>query len=134
MPHDNHDHHNLSPSGHSYRADDDLPLSNWQVMEIAERELLVEKGITTASENASQIESMDACSPSNGAQVVARAWRDPKFHTALMNDASTATRAMGFDIGALKLIAIENTDYVHNMIFCTLCSCYPRNLLGLLPD
>lgn len=132
MPHDHHDH--PSPSGHPYRADDDAPLSYWQVMEIAVRELLVEKGITTASEIASQIDLMDTRSPSNGAQVVARARCDPKFHTALMNDASAATRAMGFDSGALKLIAIENTDDVHNMIVCTLCSCYPRNLLGVPPD
>ncbi|AGI67807.1 low-molecular weight cobalt-containing nitrile hydratase subunit alpha [Octadecabacter antarcticus 307] len=132
MPHDHHDH--PSPSGHPYRADDDAPLSYWQVMEIAVRELLVEKGITTASEIASQIDLMDTRSPSNGAQVVARAWCDPKFHTALMNDSSAATRAMGFDIGALKLIAIENTNDVHNMIVCTLCSCYPRNLLGVPPD
>jgi nitrile hydratase len=134
MPHDHHDHDNLSPSGHPYRADDDAPLSYWQVMEIAVRELLVEKGITTASEIASQIDTMDARTPSNGAQVVARAWCDPEFHAALMDDASEATRAMGFDIGALKLIAVQNTGDVHNMIVCTLCSCYPRNLLGLPPD
>ncbi|MDE0968544.1 MAG: nitrile hydratase subunit alpha [Octadecabacter sp.] len=138
MPHDHHEpediHNNLSPSGHPYRTDDDTPLSYWQVMEISVRELLAEKGITTAREITAQIDKMDARSPINGAQVVARAWCDPQFYAALMNDASTATRDMGFDIGALKLIAVENTDDVHNMIVCTLCSCYPRNLLGLPPD
>ena len=49
-------------------------------------------------------------------------------------DAGAASREMGFDLGPLNLIAVENTDTIHNMIVCTLCSCYPRNLLGLPPD
>lgn len=134
MPHDHHDHDHLSPSGHPYRADDDTNLSYWQTMEIAVRELLIEKGITTPVEIADQIETMDARTPSNGAKVVARAWCDPDFHAALMKDSSAATREMGFDIGPLNLIAVENSTGVHNMIVCTLCSCYPRNLLGLPPD
>ncbi len=132
MPHDHHDH--LSPSGHPYRADDDTPLSYWQTMEIAVRELLIDKGITTAADVAQQIDTMDARSPANGARVVARAWTDPDFHARLMQDASAASREMGFDIGPLHLIAVENTAKVHNVIVCTLCSCYPRNLLGLPPD
>ena len=132
MPHDHHDH--LSPSGHPYRPDDDHPLTYWQQMEIAIRELLIEKGVTTAAEIAAQIDKMDARSPANGAAVVARAWTDPAFLTALRADASAATRDMGFDIGPLKLIAVENTAQTHNIIVCTLCSCYPRNLLGLPPD
>jgi len=132
MPHDHHDH--LSPSGHPYRPDDDHPLTYWQQMEIAVRELLIEKGVTTAQEINAQIDAMDARTPSNGAAVVARAWTDPAFREALLADASAATRDMGFDIGSLRLIALENTADAHNMVVCTLCSCYPRNLLGLPPD
>lgn len=132
MPHDHHDH--LSPSGHPYRPDDDHPLTYWQQMEIAVRELLIEKGETTAQEIAAQIEAMDARTPSNGAAVVARAWTDPAFRKALLEDASAATREMGFDIGPMRLIALENTAQEHNIVVCTLCSCYPRNLLGLPPD
>ena len=77
---------------------------------------------------------MDARSPANGAAVVARAWVDPEFKAYLLKDASAASRDMGFDIGPLNLIAVENTATVHNLIVCTLCSCYPRNLLGLPPD
>ena len=132
MPHDHHDH--LSPSGHPYRPDDDHPLSYWQQMEIAVRELLIEKGVTTAQEIAAQINAMDARSPSHGAAVVARAWTDPAFRKALFEDASAATREMGYDIGPMRLIALENTDDTHNVVVCTLCSCYPRNLLGLPPD
>ena len=134
MPHDHHDHDHLSPSGHPYRTDDDTPLTYWQTMEIALRELLVEKGVTTPDEIAAQIGAMESRSPANGAAVVARAWVDPEFKAALLADASEATRAMGFEIGPLRLIALENTSDVHNMIVCTLCSCYPRNLLGLPPD
>lgn len=135
MPHDHHDHHSgLSPSGHPYRADDDTPLSYWQTMEIAVRELLIEKGLTTAAEIADQIEAMDARTPANGARVVARAWVDPDFRAALLKDAPGAVASLGIDIGPLNLIAVENTATTHNVIVCTLCSCYPRDLLGLPPD
>jgi nitrile hydratase len=134
MPHDHHDHDHLSPSGHPYRKDDDVPLTYWQTMEIAIRELLIEKGVTTAAEVAAQISAMDARTPANGAKVVARAWVDPAFKARLLENGSDASREMGFDIGALRLIAVENTDTVHNVIVCTLCSCYPRNLLGMAPD
>jgi nitrile hydratase len=132
MPHDHHDH--LSPSGHPYQPDQDHPLTYWQIMEISIRELLVERGVLTAAEIAGQIDRMDSRSPANGAAVVARAWTDPAFLAALRKDASAASRDMGFDIGPLRLIAVENTATVHNIIVCTLCSCYPRNLLGLPPD
>jgi nitrile hydratase subunit alpha len=134
MPHDHHDHHGLSPSGHPYRADNDTPLTYWQRMEIAVRELLIEKGVTSAAEIAAQIDLMDSRSPANGAAVVARAWVDPAFKKRLLTNAGDASREMGFDIGSLHLIAVENTADTHNLIVCTLCSCYPRNLLGLPPD
>ena len=134
MPHDHHDHDHLSPSGHPYREDNDGPLSYWQVMEIAVRELMVEKGEFTAAEVNAQIDAMDARTPTNGAKVVARAWEEPAFKEALLADGSKATREMGFDIGPMNLVAVENTEDTHNVIVCTLCSCYPRNLLGLPPD
>lgn len=130
MPHDHHDDH----SPHPNRADDDSPLSYWQQMEIALREILIEKGVLTPAEIATQIDRMDARSPTNGAQVVAKAWTDPDFRTRLLDNASQASRELGFDIGPLHLIAVENTAEIHNVIVCTLCSCYPRNLLGLPPD
>ena len=132
MPHDHHDH--LSPSGHPYRADNDVPLTYWHAMEIAVRELLIEKGITTPAAINTQIDAMDARNPTNGAQVVARFWTDPAFAKALLADGAQVTRDMGFDIGPMHLIALPNTPKLHNVVVCTLCSCYPRNLLGLPPD
>jgi nitrile hydratase len=142
MPHDHehehhgHDHHHegMSPSGHPYRADNDGPLTYWQTMEIAVRELMVEKGITTPAEIQAQIERMDRRSPADGAKVVARAWTDPEFKRRLLADGSAACEEMGFPTDGLKLVVVENSGGVHNVIVCTLCSCYPRNLLGLPPD
>lgn len=134
MPHDHHDHDALSPSGHPYRPDLDTDLTYWQTMEIAVRELLVEKGITTPEDIAAQIEAMDRRSPADGARVVARAWTDPEFKAALLADGRQAVLDMGFELGPMNLIVVENTAQVHNVIVCTLCSCYPRNLLGLPPD
>ncbi|MEO1293080.1 MAG: nitrile hydratase subunit alpha [Pseudomonadota bacterium] len=140
MPHDGHDHDHdhshggMSPSGHPYRTDQDHPLTHWQTMEIAVRELLVEKGIATADEISAQIAKMDARSPALGAKVVAKAWSDPSFKERLLADGSAACRELEIPVDALKLIVVENTEEVHNLVVCTLCSCYPRNLLGLPPD
>ena len=136
MPHDHHDHDHdhLSPSGHPYRPDQDQPLSYWQTMEIAVREILVEKGITTPAEINAQIERMDRRAPADGAKVVARAWSDPEFKAQLLADGSRTCEEMGFPMDVMKLVVVENTPEVHNVVVCTLCSCYPRNLLGLPPD
>jgi len=132
--HDHFHHEGMSPSGHPYRPDNDQPLTYWQRMEIAVRELLVEKGITTAAEINAQIAKMDARNPAMGAAVVARAWDDPAFKARLLADGSAAIEEAGVEPDGLKLVVVENTDRVHNVVVCTLCSCYPRNLLGLPPD
>lgn len=134
MPHDHHQHDAMSPSGHPYRPDNDEPLSHWQIMEIAVREILVEKGIATAAQINAEIAKMDARSPADGAAVVARAWTDAAFKDRLIADGSAACQELGFAMDGLKLVVVENTASVHNVIVCTLCSCYPRNLLGLPPD
>ena len=135
MPHDHHHHHDgMSPSGHPYRSDNDGPLTYWQTMEIAVRELMVEKGITTPGAIQAQIEAMDARSPADGAKVVARAWTDPDFKARLLANGSAACEEMGFPVDVMKLVVVENTASIHNVIVCTLCSCYPRNLIGLPPD
>ena len=66
--------------------------------------------------------------------MVARAWTDPEFKRRLLANGSAACEEMGYSMDGLKLVVVENTDSVHNVIVCTLCSCYPRNLLGLPPD
>ena len=127
-----HDHEHPHP--HPTRPDDDRGLTHYQIMEIAVRELLVDKGILTADRVRRQIEDMDSRTPARGAAVVARAWMDPAFKSRLLTDGNAAVEELALERGPYKLVVVENTSKVHNVIVCTLCSCYPRWLLGLPPD
>ena len=110
------------------------PYSYFQLMEVSLRELLVEKGIVTEEQVAATVEDMRARSPERGARVVARAWVDRAFRKKLLENGSRACEELGLDVPALKLVVVENTPEVHNVVVCTLCSCYPRMLLGIPPD
>ena len=110
------------------------PLSYFQLMEVTLRELLVEKGIITNEQVDAEVEEMRDRTPERGARVVAHAWVDPAFKKRLLLDGTKACQELGLEIPALKLVVVENTPEVHNAIVCTLCSCYPRVLLGIPPD
>ena len=110
------------------------PLSYFQLMEISLRELLVEKGIVTEEQVDATVEDMRNRTPERGARVVARAWTDAGFKQRLLENGTKACEELGLDVPALKLLAVENTPQVHNAIVCTLCSCYPRMLLGIPPE
>jgi nitrile hydratase len=110
------------------------PLSYFQLMEVSLRELLVEKGVLTEEALATTVEDMRSRTPARGAKVVARAWTDPGFRHRLLENGTRACEELGLDVPALKLVVVENTPAVHNVIVCTLCSCYPRMLLGIPPD
>jgi nitrile hydratase len=110
------------------------PLSYFQLMEVSLRELLVEKGIVTEEQVNATVEDMRRRTPERGAKVVARAWVDPGFKSRLLQNGTKACEELGLDVPALKLLVVENTPAVHNAIVCTLCSCYPRMLLGIPPE
>ena len=110
------------------------PLTYFQLMEVSLRELLVEKGVVSEQAVRDAVEDMRRRGPDTGARVVARAWVDAEFKRLLLDNGTRACEAMGIDVPALKLVVVENTPAVHNVIVCTLCSCYPRMLLGLPPD
>ncbi len=110
------------------------PLSYYQLMEISLRELLVEKGVVTDEAVNAEVAAMRERTPERGAQVVAKAWVDAGFRERLLKNGTAACEEIGLEIPALKLVAVENTPQVHNVIVCTLCSCYPRVLLGIPPD
>lgn len=129
-----HHHHDGVPHRHPLRPDQDDTLTYWRAMEIAVRELLIEKQIATADEIRREVETMDNRSPVQGARVVVRAWTDPEYRRLLLEDGNAACEALGLERGLYKLVAVENSDEVHNVVVCTLCSCYPRFLLGLPPD
>jgi nitrile hydratase len=94
-------------------------------------------GITTEAELTQTLERfLDAAGPSNGARLVARAWVEPAFKALLLGDANVAIAQLGLDLShwaPVRLRAVENTPRVHNVIVCTLCSCYPIALLGPSP-
>jgi nitrile hydratase subunit alpha len=97
--------------------------------------LLIEKGVVTEAEIQDNIAYMDSRSPANGARLVARAWTDEGFKARLLSDGKAAAIEFGLDaVAPPDLVVVENTPGVHNLIVCTLCSCYPRNVLGRPPD
>ena len=128
MSHAPHSHDHLPP------PESGGPPTYYQTMETAVRELLIDKGVITADEVRAAIEAMDARSPAHGARVVARAWRDPAYKARLLADGSAACQELGIDMGPIHLVVVEDDETTHNVIVCTLCSCYPRMLLGLPPD
>ena len=130
---DSHDHPHGQP--HPFQPDiEDSPLTHYQLLELAVGELRIEKGIYTGDEFRRAVEDIDSRSPADGAKVVARAWVDPAFKARLLRDTHAAAAELDVDAGVIPIIALENTPEVHNVIVCTLCSCYPRYLLGLPPD
>ncbi len=129
-PHHGHDHaHDHGP----FQPDIKEPSVEWEFLEIALRELLIEKGVLTAREIEDKIEEWDGKSPEGGARIVARAWTDPAFKKRLLADGNAAAAEMGFDVPGLKLVVLENSPKLHHVVVCTLCSCYPRTILGLPP-
>ena len=113
---------------------EDPPIGYYQLLTEALGEVLVEKGVITADELRRQIEFQDSREPAFGAKLIARAWVDPDFKERLLEDVNAAAAELDIDAGDIPIRAVENTDQVHNVIVCTLCSCYPRSLIGLPPD
>jgi len=112
---------------------DNGPPSEYEILSRAMQELFEAKGLITAEEIRRRMEQFEEDFPYRGSRVVARAWVDPDFRKRLLEDGRAACIEMGIDIEAERLIAVENTPDVHNLIVCTLCSCYPRALLGMPP-
>jgi nitrile hydratase alpha subunit len=132
-PHDHGHHHH----GHNHPHD---PIevsegaSEYEIMVHAIKELLIEKGVITGEDIRKTLEFMDTRTPALGAKVVARAWTDLEFKKRLLANGTSAVAEMGIPMGDAELIVVENSKDVHNVIVCTLCSCYPRTVLGLPPD
>ena len=129
-----HDHdHDVHPP-----TQEDAGASYYAKRAQAIEQVLVEKGVVTPDDIRKQIEAMDTRiveGPGQGAAIVARAWTDPEYRALLLEDTKAALAQMGVDYGEMNVLAaVENTPQVHNVVVCTLCSCYPRPLLGLPPD
>src|ERR671918_322064 len=110
-------------------------LSHYAKRIYAIRDLLLEKGVITEHDIRCQIEYQEARSSANGAKLVAHAWVDPVFKARLIADPKAACAEMGIDATAInEFVVLENTEKVRHMVVCTLCSCYPRPILGRPPD
>lgn len=125
-----HDHRHPPAHGRDHEAG--LP-SEHEILSRAMQELLEEKGVITAEQVRRRMEQFDEDFPYRGARVIAHAWADPEFRKRLLADGKAACAEFGIDLEADRLIAVENTAEVHNVVVCTLCSCYPRALLGMPP-
>jgi nitrile hydratase len=128
MSHDHHDHdHPHEP----LTAGEPPAAARVRALE----ELLVEKGVLEREDIRRRVDWLGARSPGDGARLVARAWADPDFKRRLLADARGAALEVGLDPGpSPAVVALENTEQVHHMVVCTLCSCYPKSLLGPPPD
>ena len=128
------------PEQHSpdHPTDSDLDayvLSEGQILEIALRELLIEKGVITQPELNEQMNITASQSASFGASIIAKAWKDREFKQALLHDPKAAITDLGYDVSKMPdLVVVENKDQIHNVVVCTLCSCYPRYMLGPPPE
>jgi nitrile hydratase len=130
-----HDHDHPHPHRHPPQPDEeDTAPPYYRRLETAVRELLLEKGLFTADELRQVLERFDSQTPAIGARVVARAWVEPAYRARLLADGGAAVAELGIDMEGVPLVVVENTPDVHNLVVCTLCSCYPRPVLGLPPD
>ena len=125
--HPNHGHH---------ETETEVQASYYASRSKAIETLLVEKGVMTTTEIDREVNAMDSKSPADGAKIVALAWSDDLFRTKLLANASEALKEIGYELPDktpyLKVVA--NSDDIHYVVVCTLCSCYPRMLLGRPPD
>lgn len=129
-----HDHGDHTHDDHAPITEhDEGPPSEYEIMSRAMQEILEAKGVITAEEITRRMEQFEEDFPYRGSRVVARAWADPEYRKRLLEDGKAACGEMGVDLEVDRLIAVENTPEVHNIIVCTLCSCYPRALLGMPP-
>jgi len=128
-------HPHLHDHVHPNQPDEEDGINTYyQVLEIALRELLVEKSIVEEADLRAIHERMDRRGPHSGALIVARAWNDPEYLQRVRENATEAAKELGLEPMWLNLIVLENTPEIHNLVVCTLCSCYPWALLGLPPD
>jgi nitrile hydratase len=117
----------------TFQPDHPEPTSDAARVGLALRELLIGAGHYTAEEEQAVIAAMQGASPKNGADIVVRAWTDASYRRELLDDGASAIRKLGFELEPYEFTVMENTETVHNVIVCTLCSCYPRSLLGMSP-
>lgn len=143
--HDDHGHHHGHGHPHEHpKAPTVDEITDFEVLEIAVRELAIEHGLFTAEEHRKFTEWAESIGPIGGSRLVAKAWTDPAFKKRVMENATEACKEIGIDWAEptgfgtpsdyTHLYVLEDTPTLHHVIVCTLCSCYPRPLLGMSPE
>lgn len=127
MPHDTHEHEALV-------IEDEAGNIEAQIIVDALQEVLIAKGLLTAREVTAAIAKLESPGIHQGAQIVAKAWTDPAYKARLLADGRDAVQELGIAVTEARIIVVENTDDQHHLITCTLCSCYPRSILGQPPS
>ena len=117
----------------TFQPDHAEPTTDAARVGLALRELLIEAGHYTPDEERAVIAEMQGASPENGAKIAARAWTDADYKARLLDDGAAAIKELGYALEPYEFTVMENTEDTHNVIVCTLCSCYPRALLGMSP-
>jgi nitrile hydratase len=132
-----HDHGDLDHHDHSHphaAIEDHDTITEFHLLEQALRELLIEAEVFTGADIQRQIERQEMRTPALGARIVAKAWTDPKFRDDLLANPKPAITALGIDVANTPALQVlENGGGVHHVVVCTLCSCYPRMILGIPP-
>ena len=105
-----------------------------QIIIDALQQILIGKGLLTAHEVTAAIAKLESPGLHLGAKIVAKAWTDPTFKSRLLSDGRTAVQELDIPVTEARIIVVENTAQLHNLITCTLCSCYPRSILGQPPS
>lgn len=127
MPHDHGEHESLV-------IEDEAGNIEAQIIVDALQSVLVKKGLLTAHEVTAAIAKLESPGLHLGAKIVAKAWKDPAYRARLLSDGRAAVQELDIPVTEARIIVVENTACVHNLITCTLCSCYPRSILGQPPS
>lgn len=136
--HDDHTHDHSHDHAHDEHEalviEDDAGNIEAQIIIDALQDVLISKGLLTAPEVTREIEKLESPGIHLGAKVVAKAWTDPDYKQRLLSNGKSAVQEIGIAVGEAQIVVVENTAEVHNLITCTLCSCYPRSILGQPPS
>lgn len=130
MPHD----HSHDEEHEALVVEDDAGNLEGQIIIDALQELLVSKGLLTHPEVTRQIAKLESPGVHQGAKIVTKAWTEPDYKGRLLANGKSAIEETGIAVGEAQIIVVENTERSHNLITCTLCSCYPRSILGQPPS
>ena len=134
MINDRNEHDHSHDDHEALIAEDDAGNLEGQIIIDALQSVLIDRGLLTAPEVLTEIEKLESPGIHFGAKIVARAWADDGYKRRLLENGKQAIGEIGISVGEAQIIVVENTATIHNLITCTLCSCYPRSILGQPPS